>query len=77
MAIKFKLKNWEDQLVDFTLERTDDIKDIILVVLCSDEVLIVTYKDGSQIKYDSCETRSLGLFDDARTITLEELQHLH
>lgn len=77
MGVKFKLQNWQDQLVDFTIENTDNIKDLILVTLCGDEVLVVTYKDGSQVKYDSCETRSMGLFDDARTISLEELQHLH
>lgn len=77
MSFTFKLSDWEGNLTEHTISNVEDIKDIIFLVVSGDEMIVVTYKDGYQERFDSTNNRSLSLFDEVRTITLDELGDLH
>ena len=75
--MNFILKDYNGNLKTFTLDRVEDVKDLILLQLAGDECLIVTYRDGSQTTYDSCDYRSISVFDSAKTISFQELKDLN
>ena len=77
MSIKFKLKNFQGQIIEHEINNVEYIKNIILLTLSSDQVLLVTYEDDSQIEFDSAADRSLNFFDGAKVISLDELKTLN
>ena len=73
MTKTFKLKDFQDKITTHELLKEDQIKDVIYAKLSGDEYIIVTYLDGTQDFYDSCDNRSMSCFDSAKVITVDEL----
>ena len=78
MSVTFKLKSYDNEITEFTLNKAEEVKHIVLLTLTGDEVVYVFYNDGTRKEFDSSKTfRNMNLFDDVQVLTLEELQELH
>ena len=61
--MKVKLLDFKAQQVEYDIGELDDIYIADISVLSGDEVLNVTYKDGSTKKFDSYPKRLINYFD--------------
>lgn len=59
------IRDYDDAptFTDIDLDNLEDILSLYVLVLSGDEVLTVTYKDGSSACYDSSNCRTIGFYD--------------
>ena len=61
-----EIMDWEGTKVKTTIDlnKLDEIKIIIIIVLSGDEICLVKYKNGKEEKFDSSNCRINGYFDN-------------
>lgn len=59
------IRDYDDAptFTDIDLDNLEDILSLHVLVLSGDEVLTVTYKGGSYVRYDSSSCRVIGFYD--------------
>lgn len=57
------LKDYEGNKKKFDIENFDEIKSIIIFIVCGDEVALVIDNNDNAIAYDSNDDRQLDLLD--------------
>lgn len=75
--MKFKLKDYLDELKEFELSETKDNLTIVYTLQSGDEVVYIYCENNLIKKFDSNETRLTNLLDELRIISLEELSLLN
>jgi len=68
--------DWDRMPVEIVIPNYEDVIAASCKVLSGDEVLTITYKDGSQKTYDSSDTRSHDYYDGEVRIPLEHLDEI-
>lgn len=68
--------DYSDTPVEITIPNYEDVIAASCKVLSGDEILTITYKDGSQKTYDSSNCRLHGYYDGEMNIPLEHLEEI-
>lgn len=68
--------DYNDTPVGITIPNYEDVVAASCKVLSGDEILTITYKDGSQKTYDSSDCRLQGYYDGEVNIPLDHLEEI-
>ena len=58
------LKDYQSNKKKFELENYDEIKTIIIFILCGDELAFIVYNNDEVIVYDSNDDRQMDILDN-------------
>lgn len=76
MDKQLTIYDYRDTPVEITIPNYEDVIAASCEVLSGDEVLTITYKDGSHKTYDSSDCRLHGYYDGEVDIPLEHLEEI-
>jgi len=76
MNKQLTIYDYSDTPVEIIIPNYEDVVAASCEVISGDEILTITYKDGSHKTYDSCDCRLHGYYDGEVDIPLERLDEI-